>query len=54
MKTFVKCQLCDIEIDEECKFAVYKKVIDGQDYIFCCKRLADEYQVHSTVDHKHD
>ena len=54
MKTFIKCSLCDVDIDDVCKFAVYKKVIDGEEYLFCCEKLANEYQVHSTVDHRHD
>jgi len=54
MKAFIKCKLCDSEIAKDCQFATYKKVIDGQEYYFCCEQHAEEYQVHSTVDHKHD
>jgi len=41
MKTFVKCELCDVEVsDDRCIFAQ----IDGEDHCFCCQRHADEYK----------
>jgi YHS domain-containing protein len=45
MKTFIKCELCNIEISgEKCVFAVYKKVIDGEEHHFCCEHHADEFE----------
>ncbi|MDH5783655.1 MAG: transcriptional regulator [Candidatus Bathyarchaeota archaeon] len=45
MKTFVKCELCNIEISgEKCVFAVYKRVIDGEEHCFCCEHHADEFE----------
>jgi YHS domain-containing protein len=46
MKTFVKCELCKIEISggEKCVFAVYKRIIDGEEHYFCCEHHADEFE----------
>jgi YHS domain-containing protein len=43
--TFIKCELCEIEIKEDkCIFAICKRVIDGKEYTFCCPRCADEFE----------
>ena len=45
--TIVKCDLCKTDICDEtgkCVFAVYKRVIDGQEYRFCCEAHADRFE----------
>jgi len=45
MKATMKCDLCNLEISgEKCVFAVYKRVIDGKEYYFCCEHHADEFE----------
>jgi hypothetical protein len=45
MKTFMKCELCDAEISgKKCVFAVHKRVIGDEEYYFCCKGHADEFE----------
>jgi YHS domain-containing protein len=42
---FVKCEMCKLKIkDERCIFATYKRVIRGEEHIFCCKSCADKYE----------
>jgi len=43
---FVKCKSCGAKIaeDERCKLANYKRTIDGEQFIFCCAKCADEYK----------
>jgi len=46
MKTFTKCELCNVKIPsgEKCVFAVYKRSIDGEEHYFCCEHHADEFE----------
>jgi YHS domain-containing protein len=45
MVKFVRCGDCGVELDEEkCVFANEKRVIDGKEYVFCCKSCADTYE----------
>ena len=43
---FVKCESCGERIakDERCELANYRRTIDGNQFIFCCARCADEYE----------
>ncbi len=42
---FKKCALCNVKIDgEKCVFATQKRIINGEEYYFCCERHADEYE----------
>jgi len=43
---FVKCESCGAKIPENkrCELANYKRTIDGEQFIFCCTRCADEYE----------
>jgi YHS domain-containing protein len=44
-KSFMKCDLCNREIsDEKCELAAYKRVINGEEYSFCCRRRAQEFE----------
>jgi len=41
---FVKCKCCSEDIhSEKCELAAYRAVIDGKQYLFCCKNCAKEY-----------
>jgi YHS domain-containing protein len=45
--TFVKCDLCNAEINDKtgkCAFAIHKRTIDGTDYFFCCESHAKEFE----------
>ncbi len=46
MSTFVKCDLCKMEVckGETCMFAVVKRTINGKDYHFCCEAHAKEFE----------
>ncbi len=46
MKDFIKCEECNLKMagDEKCCFAVYKKIINGQEHYFCCERHAEKYK----------
>jgi YHS domain-containing protein len=45
MKDFIRCKMCYSDISEEaCELAGYKAVIDGSEYVFCCKHCADDYK----------
>jgi len=44
--TFVKCDYCKVDICDEtgkCVFAIYKRVIDGKEYSFCCEAHAERF-----------
>jgi len=43
---FVKCESCGAKIpkDERCNFADHKRTVDGEQFVFCCARCADEYE----------
>ena len=42
----VKCKICNAEISEEkCVFTIHKRVIDGEEYHFCCELNAKEFQL---------
>ena len=36
------CEICGSKV-EECVFANYKTIIDGQEYLFCCKMCAERF-----------
>jgi len=43
----IKCDLCSVDMCDEtgrCVFAVYKRLIDGKEYLFCCKAHADRFE----------
>ena len=41
---FVRCRMCNVEISsEKCELANCRKVIDGEEYYFCCERHAEEF-----------
>jgi len=48
MKTaFIKCDYCKVAISDEtgkCVFAVHKRVIDGNEYYFCCESHANKFE----------
>ncbi len=45
MKSFVKCDMCNVEVPaDRCVFATHKRVIDGKEYIFCCVRCAEAFE----------
>ena len=45
MKTFVKCEMCDVKIPaDRCVFATHKRVVDGKEYVFCCVRCAEAFE----------
>lgn len=45
MSAFVKCEMCNAEIQREgCIFAINKVVIDGKERYFCCEHHASEFQ----------
>ena len=42
---FVQCELCKKEMPlESCELAAYCTVIDGEEYVFCCKACAKSYR----------
>jgi len=42
---FVKCAYCKTEVPSDaCKLAAHRTIIDGEEYIFCCARCAQQYQ----------
>jgi len=43
MSTFVKCELCDVDVPaDKCLFAIHRRVIDGKEHFFCCAYLAEK------------
>jgi len=45
--TFVKCDYCKAVISKEtekCVFAIYKRIINGKEYLFCCEAHADRFE----------
>jgi len=42
MKTHVTCETCGPGRDD-CTFAMYTRVIDGEEHRFCCERHAEAY-----------
>jgi len=42
---FIRCEICKAEIPADiCEFAVYRAVIDGEEYVFCCAQLYKRYR----------
>ena len=42
---FQKCEVCNVEIGgEKCVFAVYKKIINGEEHYFCCESHAEAFE----------
>ncbi|MFH0748799.1 MAG: hypothetical protein V1915_02615 [Candidatus Bathyarchaeota archaeon] len=49
MKSFIKCELCNVQISEEkCVFATIKVTIDDKEHYFCCAQHAEGF----TSDHQ--
>ncbi len=46
MVKYVQCGDCETVKDEEgkCIFANEKRLIDGEEYVFCCARCADSFE----------
>ena len=45
MSSFVKCELCNVEVSgERCVFATYRLVIDGKEHFFCCEQHAKNFE----------
>lgn len=45
MTKFVQCTQCDMKITgDKCKFAIYKRIIDKEEYVFCCEKCAEQYE----------
>ncbi len=45
MTKFVKCAMCKSDVSgEACVFAIYKKKIDGKEYLFCCESHAKDFE----------
>lgn len=43
---FIQCEFCKREIPlDACELATYRTVIDGKEYVFCCKICAQRYQL---------
>lgn len=45
--TVIKCDLCRADICDEtgrCIFAVHKRIIDGDEYHFCCEAHANRFE----------
>ena len=41
---FVRCEFCKVELPSEpCQLAVFKTKIEGEEYVFCCKKCAERY-----------
>lgn len=41
----VQCSMCKTVLSEkDCAFASYKKIRDGKETFFCCKRCHDDYE----------
>ena len=41
MKVLVKCEICNAETSiNECVFAAHKRVIEGEEHIYCCCQIA--------------
>jgi len=50
---FIRCEYCKAVIPSEtCALATYKTVIEGKEYIFCCKQCAQRYQKRKGNDRK--
>lgn len=44
MTKFIKCKQCNLEITEgKCELAIYTKIVDGEEHVFCCKNCAEQY-----------
>jgi YHS domain-containing protein len=42
---FMRCEFCNVEItDKVCELSTYRKVIDGQEYLFCCRKCAERHE----------
>lgn len=45
MTKFIQCAQCNVKItDDKCEFAICKRVIDGEEYVFCCEKCAEQYE----------
>jgi len=45
MSSFVKCELCNVEISgERCIFATYRVEVVGKEYYFCCEQHANDFK----------
>ncbi len=45
MKTFKKCEFCNVEVtSERCIFATYRLEINGKEHYFCCEQHAKKFK----------
>jgi len=50
MKTFIKCEVCDVEIPADtCPFATHRKVIGGKEYVYCCAIMQRKFMFDRTA-----
>jgi YHS domain-containing protein len=41
----IHCEFCRVKIPEKvCELSTYRKVVDGKEYFFCCRKCAERYQ----------
>ncbi len=41
----MKCELCQSELPaEKCIFAQYRRVINGEEHVFCCSACANNFE----------
>ncbi|UCH69589.1 MAG: hypothetical protein JSV29_04850 [Candidatus Bathyarchaeota archaeon] len=41
MKDLVKCEICNAQTSvDECVFATHKRVIEGEEHVYCCCVIA--------------
>ncbi|MFP3985315.1 MAG: transcriptional regulator [Candidatus Bathyarchaeia archaeon] len=45
MTKIIKCRQCNIKVaNDKCKFAIYTQIVNGKEYLFCCKKCAELYE----------
>jgi hypothetical protein len=45
MTKHIRCQQCNVKVEgDKCTFANLKRVINEQEYAFCCQRCLDKYE----------
>ncbi len=43
-RIFIKCESCSADVPAEgCELSTYRTVIDGKEYVFCCRQCAKRY-----------
>lgn len=49
MVKFIRCNQCNASIlGDTCQFATHKRVIDGEEYVFCCQKCAEKFKPRKT------